>query len=460
MSQVLIIDDEPSICWTFEQALSDAGHKVRSCASAEAAFDELDGFRPDVVLLDVRLPGVSGLDAIEQLRQRVDGAPVILMTAFGSLDVAVDAIDRGAFDYLPKPFDLDAAIEVVSRALANQSDAEAVDARSSDTVEALEIIGHSRSMQEIFRQVALVAREDVPVLITGESGVGKELVARAIHRRSRQAGGEFVPICIPALSSTLIESELFGHVRGAFTGADRERRGLLRAADGGTAFFDEIGEIPLLQQVKLLRVLDDRQLTPVGSSTSQPASFRLIAATNRSLEELVDRNEFREDLYYRLRVFPIHIPPLRERRDDIPELARHFLACAAGDRALMLSDSALGELNSRNWLGNVRELRAAMQYAAVVTRGSTVTPDCLPPPRVSDSDAGLDRGEVIRRELLEWAREHVGPSGDLHGRFLAEFERTIIDAALTAADGNRSAAAELLGLHRETLRKKLSAGSG
>lgn len=456
MSQVLIIDDEPTICWTFEQALTDAGHRVRSCACAEAALEELHTFQPDVVLLDVRLPGMSGLEALEHLRTRIADTPVILMTAFGSLDVAVDAIDRGAFDYLPKPFDLDAACDIVARALQRQTaDHPSLAPPPPLDANAAEIIGRSRVMQDIFRQVALVARESVPVLITGESGVGKELVARAIHRRSASAAGAFVPICLPALSPTLVESELFGHVRGAFTGADRDRQGLLRAAAGGTAFFDEIGEVPLPQQVKLLRILDDRQLTPVGSSTPQFTAFRLIAATNRSLEDLVDRNEFREDLYYRLRVFPIHVPPLRERRDDLPDLAQYFLRQAAGGRNLALSRQALDEIQARHWPGNVRELRAAMQYAAVVTRGTLVTPDCLPPSRTLEP-AATGLADRIRSGLRDWAAERATASSDLHAEFLAEFEGPIIDAALAATGGNRTAAADLLGLHRETLRKKLS----
>lgn len=462
MSSVLIIDDEPTICWTFEQALSDAGHEVQSFPSAESAFDELDHLDPDVVLIDVRLPGMSGLDALQRLRAQLGETPVIVMTAFGSLDVAVEAIDRGAFDYIPKPFDLDDAIEIVARALATRTGPEAGEAQPREPTTTTDIIGRSRAIQDVFRQVALVAREDVPVLITGESGVGKELVARAIHQRSQYAEGAFVPICIPALSPQLIESELFGHVKGAFTGADRDRRGLLRNADRGTAFFDEIGEVPLLQQVKLLRVLDDRQLTPVGSSRSEPSSFRLIAATNRSLDELVNRGDFREDLYYRLRVFPIHVPPLRERPEDIVELARHFLGQAAAGRGLVLAEPAIAELQQRHWAGNVRELRAAMQYAAVVTRGTLVTPDCLPPSRASEQPT--DRRGRIRDDLKHWAAERAlallrSPGADgLHAEFLEEFEEPVIQAALEAVEGNRSAAAELLGLHRETLRKRLRGG--
>jgi two-component system nitrogen regulation response regulator GlnG len=302
------------------------------------------------------------------------------------------------------------------------------------------------------------------VLITGESGAGKELVARAIHERSQRAGAPFIPICIPALSPTLVESELFGHVKGAFTGAERDRRGLLRNADGGTAFFDEIGEVPLLQQVKLLRVLEDRQLTPVGSSRSEPASFRLIAASNRSLEDLVASGAFREDLYYRLRVFPIHVPPLRERREDIPLLAEHFLRQATGGPTLQIADETYGELVRRPWAGNVRELRAAMQYAAVVARGVIVTPNCLPP---LSSSVGAARDDVdIRSALRRWADDRVsgvksgGDGPTLYEQFLNEFESVILDAALDAVGGNRTAAADLLGLHRETLRKRLRKREG
>lgn len=459
----MLIDDEPAICWTMEQALADDGHEARAFPSAESALDELDTFRPDVVLLDVRLPGMNGLEALERLQSRLKQTPVVIMTAFGSLNIAVEAIERGAFDYLPKPFDLDQAMDVVNRALANRRSPAPTEIDQPPTACLPgEIIGHSRAMQNVFRQVALVAGQNVPVLISGESGVGKELVARAIHQRSSQSTGAFVPICIPALSPTLFESELFGHVKGAFTGADRDRRGLLRNADGGTAFFDEIGEVPLLQQVKLLRVLDDRQLTPVGSSRAEPSSFRLIAATNRSLEELVAKGEFREDLYYRLRVFPIHVPPLRERPEDIAALAQHFLTQAAGDRSLALADRTIAELQRGHWAGNVRELRAAMQYATVVTRGGVVTPECLPPvPQSELADEGIDR---IRADLRRWASERAAAllrmpaHSGLHTEFLGRFEEPILQAALDAVQGNRTAAADLLGLHRETLRKRLQGG--
>ncbi len=467
MSRVLIIDDEPAICWAFEQALTDAGHMVRTFARAEAALDEFDDVQPDVVLLDVRLPGMNGIDALDRLRQKSAATPMILMTAFGSLDVAVSAIEKGAFDYLPKPFDLDAAIEVVSRALATRSASSASSSGQLPApapVPATEIIGRSRAIHEIYRQIALVSQRNVPVLITGESGVGKELVARAIHRSSNSAEGPFIPICIPALSPTLIESELFGHVRGAFTGADRDRTGLLKTADGGTAFLDEIGNMPLPQQVKLLRVLDDWRLTPVGSNVIESTSFRLIAATNRSLEELVEQNLFREDLFYRLNVFPIHIPPLRDRRDDILVLAEYFLRRSSPDRPLTLHESTQAELLGRRWPGNVRELRAALEYAAVVTRGNVVTPDCLPPARLSPADDRDQSAAAIRDRVRRWADERAAayvspdvprPERGLYDEFLHEFGGAVIDAALNVTAGNRTAAAELLGLHRETLRKRL-----
>ena len=470
MSQILVIDDEPAICWSFEQALKDGGHEVRIASTAEEALREVTRSAPDVIVLDYRLPGMDGLAALKQLRIQAERTPVILMTAFGSLDLAVDALGVGAFDYLPKPFDLDDAINVISRALADRDSSEHAQElpETHDTTRSLpEILGVSRGMQEVFRDIALVAPRDVPVLITGESGVGKELVARAIHRYSGRDAERFVPVCVPALSESVLESELFGHVKGAFTGADRDRPGLLEQAHHGTAFFDEIGDVPLLQQVKLLRVLEDRRIVPVGGNVPKPSSFRLIAATHRPLEERVRQGEFREDLYYRLSVFRIHIPPLRDRPEDIPELAGKFLAEAAGKRPLELSSATVRELQSRYWKGNVRELRSALQHAAVICRGGVVTPDCLPsePPR-GDQRTLQGRGDngpstPLSENVQQWA-EHVLSSGErdanqepLYESFLSEVEPPLFEAVLAKVGGNRKAAAEMLGLHRETLRKRL-----
>lgn len=459
MSRILVVDDEPAICWSFEQALGDSGHVVTSASTAESALQAIETFDPELILLDFRLPGMDGLTALRQMRAVKSRAPVILMTAFGSLDLAVEALGQGVFDYLPKPFDLDDAVSIVTRALASRQAKQIP--RSEEPVWQSEIVGASRGMQEVFRQIALVAPLNVPVLITGESGVGKELVARAIHRHSGRNLERFVPICIPALSETVLESELFGHVRGAFTGAERTRPGLLQQADGGTAFFDEIGDIPLAQQVKLLRVLEDRQVIPVGGEAAQASEFRLIAATNRSLETLVGAGAFRQDLYYRLNVFRLHIPPLRDRPEDIPLLTERFLSQLSPAGEITLGVDALNELQHRHWPGNVRELRSAIQSAAVVCRGGVITPDCLPRECMQLHPGTETDVNQMLAQLRLWAEQQIpeidlAESGSLlYERFLQVFEPPVLAAALAAVKGNRKSAADLLGLHRETLRKRL-----
>ena len=329
MSRVLVIDDEPSICWAIREYLGDLGHEVEVAASAEAGL-ALAGHGPhDVVVLDVHLPGIDGLSALAQLRELEGPAPIIVITAFGNLDTAVRAMEGGAFDYLVKPFDLDQAAAVITRALeahrGRPDPAGPPPAGGRADPEHALLIGHSSPMQELFKQIALVAPADVPVLITGESGTGKELVARAIHRHSPRGGRTFLPVCLAALSQGLVERELFGHLRGSFTGAIHDRKGLLELADGGTVLLDEIGDITPAVQVKLLRAIEHREVTPVGDARPRPINVRFLAATNRPLGELMAAGEFREDLFFRLSVFPIRVPPLRDRREDIPALASHFL---------------------------------------------------------------------------------------------------------------------------------------
>ena len=454
---ILVVDDEPAICWTLREGLQDEGFSVDTAVSAEQALTLKAKRRPDVIVMDVRLPGMSGLDALSAIRELDAGIPVILMTAFGSLSTAVGAIDRGAFDYLIKPVDLDKAIATVRQALDRTVHPSEVGAQASQEF----MIGRSASMQEVFRRIALVADLDLPVLITGESGTGKDLVARAIHRHSRREG-PFVPICIPALSESLVESELFGHLRGAFTGASDERLGLLEAASGGTAFVDEIGDVSLNLQAKLLRTLETREILPVGSREFRQATFRLVAATNRPLESMVAQGGFRSDLYYRLNVFRIEIPPLRERTEDIPELAAAFVFNATvGRRSLTLSDAAITQLCQRPWYGNVRELRNTIESAVVVCRGDTILPEHLPAPmpRLNPvQTASVSPAEQLTRVIRQWTREQLqdrNQDGDLYQRFLTAVETTLIDAALDSVDGNRGAAAKLLGIHRETLREKL-----
>lgn len=464
MSRILIVDDEPSICWSLRSFLTDEGHEVEAAASVEAAERVLDRFHPEAMMLDVRLPGEDGLTAMPRLQQRAAQAPVIVMTAFGDLPTAVRAMQQGAFDYLVKPFDLEQAADAVSRALAPAP----AETRHPPIplAEAGEPIGVSPLMQRVFKQIALVAGTDVPVLITGETGTGKELVAQSIHRHSARRDGPFVPVCLAALNPAVIESELFGHVRGAFTGAAEERRGLFESAEGGTIFLDEIGETPLALQVKLLRVLESRQFAPVGSGLLRPTNVRVVAATNRSLSESILRGEFREDLYHRLRVFPIDVPPLRERPEDIPPLAEHFLQLAVGSRMPPLTTGFLAALRERNWPGNVRELRNAVECAAVLSRGGPLQAEHLPRSAASpQSAASTASSQGLDEELVAWVGRAIqsadtGETGDLYRRFLQLVERPLLQTVLAHTHQNRTAAARLLGLDRATLRARLKAVLG
>ncbi|HVW01956.1 MAG TPA: sigma-54 dependent transcriptional regulator, partial [Planctomycetaceae bacterium] len=382
-----------------------------------------------------------------------------VMTAFGNLDTAVRAISQGAFDYLSKPFDLDQAGRIVRRALdAAASPHAAASETAADAHDSF--VGASPAMQRIFKQIALVAAADVPVLITGESGTGKELAARAIHRHSARREGPFLPICLPALNPGLIESELFGHMRGSFTGAAHDRRGLLELAQGGTVLLDEIADASLGLQVKLLRAIEQREVTPVGDARPRSTDIRIVAATNRPLGELVAGGEFREDLYFRLSVFHIHLPPLRERREDIPLLADFFLRQTRPlRRGLELSEEVRNELVHRDWPGNVRELRNAIEHAAILAREGCIRLEHLPAQGVM-AGAGGERSR-LQTELSTWARDALRPEGDaepptdLYEKFLELLEPGLLQAVVEECGGNRAAAAQRLGLHRATLRQKL-----
>lgn len=460
MSRILIVDDEPSICWALEQALTEDGHEVETTATAEEALTLAERMRTDVVVMDIRLPGMDGLSALETLRSRLGDVPIIMITAFGNLSTAVEAIRRGAFEYLTKPFDLEDAVEVVRRALGEQEPTlEEADSQFETDAGGQILIGTSPAMQTVFRQIAVVAEYDVPVLITGESGTGKELVATAIHHYSQRSSGPFVPVCVPAMNESLIESELFGHAEGAFTGARRSRRGLLESANGGTAFFDEIGDIAAATQVKLLRVLETREITPVGSDRSRASDFRLIAATNQDVEGMVAAGTFREDLFYRLNVFRIEMPPLRERPEDIPHLARHFLRRLDPGGEVRLTEPVLEELTSRSWSGNVRELRNAIERAVVVTRAGEIAVDSLPSPRATaeEEKASCHLEEAVRRWWIEQVHSSSqSPQGSRnYEALLSRIEPVLFREALKLTKGNRQEAARLLGLHRQTLREKL-----
>ncbi len=469
MSSVLIVDDEPAICWAFREALTDDGHLVRVVSSGEEALRIADdGWRPDVVIMDVRLPGIDGITAMRELQARIGTTPVVVITAFGSLEIAVRALEEGAFDYLIKPFDLDQAVEVLRRALASKADA-ATGGQEANAATALPrhapdaIIGTSAVMQQIFKQIALVAASDVGVLITGESGTGKELVARAIHRHSLRRKGPFVPVSIPALNPGLIESELFGHIRGSFTGASADRAGLFELAAGGTVLLDEIADVPAALQVKLLRTIEQREILSVGGALPHAIDVRILAATNQPIPELIARGAFREDLYFRLGVFQIHLPPLRDRSEDVPALAEHFLSQIRPlkeDAVWQLSEAARGELCSRPWAGNVRELRNVIDHAAIVARGGEIRPEHLPPPARLTADEPVPASERARKQIAEWSADEalrLGATDDpqLYEAFLQLVEPPLLEAALRQCEGNRAAAAQLLGLHRATLRQKM-----
>jgi len=458
MSHVLIVDDEESICWALGRLARDEGHDVSVAPSAEEAFQLIKERRPDVVLLDVRLPGLDGLSALSRMQPLLNGAPVVVMTAFGSLDVAVGAFGGGAFEYLVKPFDLLQASQVLRRALADPVRGTAATEPSAESFSATGFLGHSAAMQEVYKRIALAAPTGAPVLLTGESGTGKELAARAIHRHSLKADGPWVPVNVASLSPTLVESELFGHARGAFTGADSARQGLLELAAGGTVFFDEVADIPLSVQVKLLRVLEQQEVTPVGETRPRKTHFRVIAATHRDLRAAAQQGTFREDLYYRLAVFPIELPPLRQRTDDIPLLAEHFLRGAQPDgvTSLRFSAAAIAELTHRHWSGNVRELRNAVEAAALLARSGEILPEHLPTniaPLASEP-----AGRSLATEVRAWAAERLAQAAlprELHAEFLRAVEPALFAAVLQRTGHNRAAAANVLGLHRATLRKKL-----
>lgn len=465
MAHLLVVDDEQTICWGLRKLAEGLGHKVTTAASAEQALVAVRTAKPDAVVLDVRLPGMDGLTAMKHIKEEAGNIPIIVITAYGDLDTAVEAVRNGAFEYLVKPFELKVAQRVVMRALAAPPPKVAIEKAEPEAqaLEAGELVGKTAAMQEVFKRIALVAASDACVHLRGESGTGKELVARAIHRYSRRSQGNFVAVNIAALSPTLAESELFGHVRGAFTGADQPRKGLLEAADGGTIFLDEVADIPLPLQVKLLRSLEHGEVLPVGADHPIQSDFRVISATHQNLVERVAAGSFRHDLYFRLSTFEIVIPPLRERREDIVDLSKHFLTLSArktGGARPVLSREALSELEKRPWYGNVRELRNAIEHAIILARGGTMLPEHLPPAAAASLPAGGSQtgDSQIARLLREWAVAQLQAGdelSDLYERMLKLVEPPILEAALNKHRGQCAAAARSLGLHRMTLRKKL-----
>ncbi len=458
MANIHVIDDESSVCWAIEKLGTKLGHEVRVASTAEQGLDLLEESRPDLMFLDVRLPGMSGLEALPKVKEIAPGTPVVLITAFGDLEVAVEAVRQGTFDYLVKPFSVEDIQTVIDRALAQQS--EKIEVRP-ETVSA-DLVGTSLAMQEVFKRIALAASSVAPIVIQGESGTGKELVAQAIHRYGPRYEKPFVAVNIASLAPSLIESELFGHVRGAFTHAIQDKPGFLQQASGGTLFLDEVAEIPLPTQAKLLRALEQREVVPVGGSVGEKTDFRIVCASHQDLSACVKQGTFRHDLLFRLNTFRIDLPPLRERREDIPPLVQHFLHLLEKEyqQPLRIASAALEELKKRPWYGNVRELRNAVEHAQILARSGTIEVDHLPPPVEKawfdrDSQDG-GSAEKLADDIRDWTKEELknGESENLWARFQSLAEKEMLKELLDQCDGQYLAIARILGIHRTTVKKK------
>ncbi|MAI30736.1 MAG: sigma-54-dependent Fis family transcriptional regulator [Rhodopirellula sp.] len=460
---ILVVDDEPSICWGFERLLTDQGHNVLTASSAEEGLEKAAAQQIDLLVLDVRLPGEDGISALPRFRHAIGDAPVVIMTAFGDLETAVAAIHGGASDYLTKPFKLEDASRVCEAMLLQSQEAETPEFDTADLEPsgAAVIVGRSAAMQQVFRRIALVADSELSVLITGETGTGKELVAAAIHRHSRRRDESYVAIAPVSLSESVIESELFGHVKGAFTGAADARKGLFELADGGSVFLDEIGDLPMATQVKLLRVIEQGEFTAVGDLRRRKCDVRVIAATNRNLKSGVDDKTFREDLLYRLSAVAIELPPLRERRGDIPLLCEHFLRrLGYPSAASAIPAEVMKQLQQRHWFGNVRELRNAVEHASVMARGRVFELTDFPIPQQRSRNGDAEAGACIDGFVEAWTREQLSAGtdsslNDLHDRMINATEPALLRVVLEHTGGNRAAAAQLLGMHRGTLRDRL-----
>src|SRR5256712_3121176 len=457
MRPVWVIDDDRSIRWVFEKALAREGIPFKTFAQATEAMEALDAAgAPQVLVSDIRMPGASGLELLQTLRQRFPDLPVIIMTAYSDLESAVAAFQGGAFEYLPKPFDVDQAVELIRRALGESM-------REDEAEESLtgtpDILGQAQSMQEVFRAVGRLSQSSATVLITGESGTGKELVARALHRHSPRAGQPFIAINTAAIPKDLLESELFGHERGAFTGAQSARRGRFEQAEGGTLFLDEIGDMPPDLQVRLLRVLSDGEYYRVGGHAPLKSNVRIIAATPQNLDEGVRQGLFREALLHRLNVVRWRLPPLRERGDDIAPLARHFLQKSARDLAVepkVLSEAALRVLSTFAFPGNVRQLENICHWLTVMAPGLRIDVADLPPELRADTGTGAesdgDWQQALDRELAQALARGERAVGE---RLEKEFEKTLILRALQHTGGHRMEAAQWLGWGRNTLTRKI-----
>jgi len=461
--RILIADDEDGLRWVLEKGFRGAGYQVTAVKDGTAALREAEAQPFDLILLDIRMPGMDGLTLLGHVRAKRPDAQVVIMTAHGTVETAIQAMQKGAYDYLAKPFDLDEALLLAERAMMARRLSQEVTALRTGLREVWEfgaLVGRHPTMQEVYKTIGRVAASDVSVLLRGESGTGKEVVARALHHYSRRAGRPFVGISAAAIPATLLESELFGHEKGAFTDAKERRLGKLELAHGGTVFFDEIGDMPPELQVKLLRALQERTFERVGGHELIRTDVRVLAATHRDLEAMMKSGKFREDLFYRLNVVSLALPALRERRGDVPLLVEHFLSKYSetlGER--VVAPEAMDRLVGYEWPGNVRELENVIQRAMVMASGGVILPEHLPIGPVSASagvaaDSSLE--EVIERKMVECVRGLRGQaSANLHALMVGLVEKPLLRAVMRETKGNQVRAAQLLGINRNTLRKKL-----
>lgn len=480
---IWVIDDDRAMRWVLEKTFKEEGFKVVSFEESQSALDRLDSQQPDVIITDIRMPGMDGLTFLSHVKISHPELPVIIMTAHSDLDSAVSSYQTGAFEYLPKPFDIDEALLLVGRAIQHNARLQNSETMRATPMRAVDIIGESPAMQEVFRAIGRLSQSHITVLINGESGTGKELVAHALHRHSPRASKPFIALNMAAIPKDLMETELFGHEKGAFTGANSQRHGRFEQANGGTLFLDEIGDMPFETQTRLLRVLADGEFYRVGGHIPVRVDVRIIAATHQDLERLVAEGKFREDLYHRLNVIRIHIPRLRDRSEDIPMLAAHFLARAGRELSVepkILRPDTIAVMQQLPWQGNVRQLENTCRWLTVMASGREIFPNDLPPElrahanltpatasspvSVSQAQGGLEQplnqaaphGSDWQHLLAIWAKQSL-QNGDqqILNQALPAFEKVMIEVALAHSQGKKRFAAELLGWGRNTLTRKL-----
>ena len=455
--KVWVIDDDRSIRWVLEKALSGAGMDVSCFDNGSTILEMLSRKKPDVIISDIRMPGMDGIELLEKINHEYPEIPVIIITAHSDLDSALSAYEGGAFEYLPKPFDVDDAVALVQRAFKQRSKSQQKQGTNLDSTQ--EIIGEAPAMQEVFRAIGRLSRSNITVMITGESGTGKELVAQALHRHSPRANKPFIAINTAAIPRDLLESELFGHERGAFTGAQAQRKGRFEQADGGTLFLDEIGDMPAELQTRLLRVLAVGEFYRVGGHTTIKVDVRIIAATHQDLSQRVKEGQFRDDLFHRLNVIRIQLPALRERSEDIPKLIQYFLATVARELGVEIKSirtEVINYLQRLEWPGNVRQLENTCRWLTVMASGQEIHMEDLQPELLAESDTVKQGGANWEEALEQWVSLRLGSGeSDILSDATPAFERILIKVALKHTGGRKQDAAKLLGWGRNTLTRKL-----